>query len=523
MKNKRPIPAGLRNMSFRAMQIIDNIIDKITMYRLVLYVLIVLIGIAIILSYIGLLSYSPLAIVTSTLFLIMMCWAANTLFAKTYKASTNIESVYITALILALIINPAKSPHDLIFLGWAALLAMASKFIIAINKKHIFNPVAIAVVLTAFGIGQSASWWVGNTLLMPFVLIGGYLVVRKIRREDLIYCFIITVLILILGLAILNANNIVTTLNQIFFHSSLFFFAFIMLTEPLTTPSKKNMQILYGVLTGILFIPQLHIASLYSTPELALVIGNIFSYLVSPKQKLLLYLQQKIKTGDSLMDFIFIPQNKFNYTPGQYMEWTLSHPHPDSRGNRRYFTLSSSPTEKNIRLGVKFYDQSSTFKNALANLDYNTPLIAAQLAGDFTLPNDAKQKLVFIAGGIGITPFRSMIKYLIDIKQERDIVLLYSNKNADEVMYSDVFNQAQRELGIKTVYTITDSTIISDQWKGRVGRINTQVIKEEVADYKERIFYLSGPHAMVLGFEQVLKELGVKKEQIKKDYFPGFV
>ena len=149
---------------------IDYILDRITMYRLVLYVLISFIGMAAILAYFRLLPFSPLWLLGSSLFLVIMCWATNTAFAYTFKVPTNIESGPITALILALIISPAQSLTTFQFLGWAAILAMASKYILALNKKHLFNPAAIAVVITLFAVGDSASWWVGTASMLPIVL-----------------------------------------------------------------------------------------------------------------------------------------------------------------------------------------------------------------------------------------------------------------------------------------------------------------------------------------------------------------
>src|SRR5260370_36361605 len=136
---------------------IDDLLDRITMYRLVLYVLMVLVAIAAVLSYLTLLPFSPLALLLSTLFLVIMCWAANSLLARIFAAPTNVESAYITALILALIIDPAESPNDLLFLGWAPILRTSSKYILSLNNKHMFNPAAIAVVITSFGLGESAS------------------------------------------------------------------------------------------------------------------------------------------------------------------------------------------------------------------------------------------------------------------------------------------------------------------------------------------------------------------------------
>ena len=502
---------------------IDYILDRTTMYRLVLYVLFGLIGIAATLAYFKLLAFSPLALLASTTFLILMCWAMNTVFGYVFEVPTNIESATITALILALIIDPAQSAGAFQFLGWAAILAMASKYVLAINKKHLFNPAAIAVVITSFALGDSASWWVGTISMLPFVLIGGLLIVRKLRMEDMLLSFCATALVLGSILTVVQGKAVFTELYQLLVQSPLFFFAFIMLTEPLTAPPTKILRRLYAVLVGALFLPQLHVGPLYSTPELALVLGNVFSYLVSPKLKIILKLSRKIRMAPGIIDFVFKPSQQLAFTPGQYMEFTLAHARPDVRGNRRYFTLASSPTERDLHLGVRFYEQGSSFKEALYNMNGKTKIVAAQIAGDFTLPSDPKEKLVFIAGGIGITPFRSMLKYLLDSQQRRDIVLFYVNTTVDEIVYKDVLGAAQAQLGVKTFYTLTDMTAIPRNWPGLVGRISEQTILATIPDYLERTYYLSGPPDMVRGYEQVLKNLRVRNDQIKKDFFPGLV
>jgi ferredoxin-NADP reductase len=237
----------------------------------------------------------------------------------------------------------------------------------------------------------------------------------------------------------------------------------------------------------------------------------------------MLKLSQKIKMAPEIVDFVFKPTQELAYIPGQYMEFTLAHPHPDSRGNRRYFTLASSPTEKNVHLGVRFYEQSSSYKNAMYNMNGQTQFIAAQIAGDFTLPRNPKHKLVFIAGGIGITPFRSMLKYLIDTRQRRDIIIFYINRTADEIVYQDVLHAVQIKLGIRIIYALTNTAAIPYNWPGLVGRINEEVITGIVPDYQERMYYLSGPPEMVRANERILKNINVKRDQIKKDFFPGLV
>lgn len=505
------------------MKKIDAFLDRITMYRLVLYVLIALIAIATLLASLKLLHFAPLSLLLSATFLVVICWAMNTICAFVLKIPTNLESAFITALILALIVDPAQSPGGFQFLGWVAILAMSSKYLLALRKKHLFNPAAIAVVITSFAMGGTASWWIGTASMLPVVLIGGWLIARKLRQEEIVGIFCAVALASVCLFTFIQGKTLSTEFLQLLFQSPLFFFASILLTEPLTAPPTKNSKRIYAALTGILFVPLVHVGPIYSTPELALVVGNIFSYLVSSKQRVVLKLQKKLKVAPEIVDFVFKPSQPLVFTPGQYMECTLEHLRPDSRGNRRYFTLASSPTENTVHLGVRFYEKSSSFKRAMYWMDGKTKINGAQIAGDFTLPSNPAQKLVFLAGGIGITPFRSMLKYLLDTQERRDIVLLYANKTAQEIVYKDVLSAAYAKLGVKIFYTLTDTAVVPHNWTGFVGRIDEQMIMRAVPDYQERTYYISGPPDMVQAYEHVLKNMHIKSSQIKKDFFPGLV
>ncbi len=500
-------------------KLIDKFLNRITMYRLTLYYLICLLAIASGFGFLGLISFKGLEIIYSTLFLVVVGLVANKIFAWAFEAPVNFESVYITALILALIISPTLTLHNYAFLFWAMVLAVAAKFILAIGRKHIFNPAAAAVVITAFAINQSAVWWVGNVWMFVPVVLGGYLIVRKIQREDMVFIFLATAVGFTLIYGIIQGSNVMTLMKDELIYSPLFFFATIMLTEPLTTPPTKFLQVLYGGLVGFLIAPQTHFGGLYFTPELALVTGNIFSYIVSPKQKLALKLTEKVQLSPDVYDFVFALAKPIKYRPGQYMEWTLGHS-ADSRGNRRYFTLSSSPTEKELRMGVKFYEPSSSFKKNLLAMRRGDSIVVGQLAGDFTLPKNPMEYSIFIAGGIGITPFRSMLKYLIDRNEKRNITLFFSNRTVDEIVYEDVFLEAYEKLGIRTIYTITDEA--PAEWKGERGRIDEKMIAKYVPGYRAHTFYISGTHAMVTSMHDMLAK-SVPKKQIKTDFFPGFV
>ena len=267
------------------LKFIDNLLNRITMYRLVLYYLLVLLALAEGLSLSGLLPYGALALPLTTAALVAVCWAANKLFARTWGVPANSESVYITALILALIITPSASAGDVWFLLWAGIWAMASKYILAINKQHIFNPVAFAVALTALTVNQTASWWVGSAPMLPFVLTGALLIVRKTRRWDSVLAFAGAALFATVALTLAGRNDLFRALEALAVFSPLVFFAGVIVTEPLTAPPTRRLQIVYGLLVGVFFTPQVHFGSLYFTPELSILIGNVVFFIISPRAR----------------------------------------------------------------------------------------------------------------------------------------------------------------------------------------------------------------------------------------------
>lgn len=506
------------------MRFIDSILNRITMYRLVVYELLFLLAAALGLSALGILSFSPVQLGYSVALIFIVAWIVNKVFAYFFDAPSNPESTYITALILALIITPPQGFGDTQFLmlaGWAAAWAIVSKYIFAIRKKHIFNPAAFGVAVPALFLNQAASWWVGTPWMLPFVLIGGFLVARKVRRLGMVGmflgAFLVTTIVLSSG-----SIDIIQTLQHAFIYAPAIFFGTVMLTEPLTAPTDKYWRILFAGFVGFLFAPQVHAGSFYFTPELALLAGNVFAYLVNSKQKLVLTLVQRIPIAKDTYEFVFSHDGRLAFTPGQYLEWTLPHAHADSRGIRRYFTISSSPSENEIRIGVKFYTPASSFKTALFAMRKGDTLVASQLAGDFVLPKNPKKKLVFIAGGIGVTPFSSMIESLLKKQERRDIVMLYSNRTIEDVAYIHLLDRAERELGIETLPIISDPTPEQRAKKEFPRMIDANLIAAEIPDYQERLFYISGPHAMITAFEDQLKERGIPKRNIKTDFFPGF-
>lgn len=501
---------------------IDSFLNRTTMYKTVLYYLMALWVVAFFLSVFNFLPYTPASMIVSLVILLVFSYTTNYIFSYVFEVPANFESIYISVFILALIISPATTPTEYIYLGWAGILAMSSKYIFTIKHKHLFNPAAFAVVITGLFINQYASWWIGTLVMTPFVLIGGLAVIKKLKRTDLALSFFIVALLSILTFGFLKGLDIFSVLWKTLVASPLLFFTFIMITEPLTTPPSRILRILYGTLLGVLFFPQIHIGSLNFTPEIALLFGNIFSYLVGSKERLILKFKRAIQLAPDTGEFVFESDMPLSFKPGQYLEWTLGHKKVDLRGNRRYFTIASSPTDKEILLGVKFYEKPSSFKTALAQMKENDIIIASQLSGDFVLPRNKKKKLVFIAGGIGVTPFRSMIKYLIDTREQRDIVLVYANRTEEDIAYKNIFDLAIKVFNLRVIYVISDLKDKTINWTGEIGFVNEKMIQEQISDFSERTFYISGPPSMVSGIEKTIKNLGVKNSHIKTDFFPGF-
>jgi ferredoxin-NADP reductase len=443
----------------------------------------------------------------------------NTIGAKIVGAATSVESVYITAGILVLILPPATlgNTSAALVVVVASAVAMASKYLLAPHKKHIFNPAALGAVVTGFVmVGGHASWWVGGNLaLLPFVLIGGLAIVRKIRRFDLVlWFFLIAVATIVVTIP---SSNVFGIISLAILHTSMLFFGFVMLTEPLTTPPTRRLRLIYATIVGVVFTPAFHIANIASSPEIALLVGNLFSYVVSPKGRMVLSLLRTEETSSTTRDFFFQPDIHPTYRAGQFLEWTLPHAHADSRGTRRFFTIASAPSDSELRLGVKFYPKPSTFKQALAALKPGDKMFATQLGGEFVLPKDTEKKLVFVAGGIGITPFHSHLTDLLARKEKRDIVLLYGNRTPADIVYASTLADARQQFGTKIIHVVNEGATEGMH----TGVITADLVKKEIPDYRERLFYISGPQAMVAGIKSMLLSIGVSRNSIHTDYFVG--
>jgi ferredoxin-NADP reductase/Na+-translocating ferredoxin:NAD+ oxidoreductase RnfD subunit len=485
---------------------IDQLLNSITMYRLLLYGLVLLLALASLFSFAGVLTTSGAGIVLVTAVLLAVSYVTNKLLGKLYGAVTNNESYLITALILACILPPSTTLVRLSYVALAGVVAVVSKFVISYHHKHIFNPaVAGAVFLSLSGL-MSVTWWIGNPTMLPFVSIFGLLIIRKLHRFKLVFTFLAASIVMLVLLGVVGTVPLATLLKNAMLSGPAVFLAAVMLTEPATMPVRHYYQLLYALLVGLLFSAHLRYGILSTTPHMVLAVGNIFAFILNPKFKLSLILKAKNRISAQVYDYVFTSDRSFSFAPGQYMEWTMPNMKSDGRGNRRSFTIASSPTENDVHLGVKFYTPPSKFKRTLFGMKPGDKLVAGQLSGNFTLPADRTKKLVFIAGGVGITPFRSMAKYITDLSEQRDIALFYFVNEASELAYKDIFLATP---GLVLIPVIA-------------GKLTPKLLSEHVPDFTDRLFYISGPNGLVESYRELLRHSGVRASHIISDYFSGY-
>lgn len=221
-------------------------------------------------------------------------------------------------------------------------------------------------------------------------------------------------------------------------------------------------------------------------------------------------------TADHIKTFWFKPEKPVKYTAGQFTELYLPHPNADNRGQRHWFTLSSSPTDPLLSITTKFApDHGSTFKQALQQVKPGTALKLAEPMGDFVLPKDQSIPLVFVAGGIGVTPIHSMIKYLHDTGEKRTVHLIYALTHIEEEAFEPLFKQ----YGVKLTTVVKEP---SATYKGEVGTLDPDRILQLAGDDGKALFYLSGPEPLVELLTKGLKNKGINKHRIVTDYFPGY-
>jgi ferredoxin-NADP reductase/nitrite reductase/ring-hydroxylating ferredoxin subunit len=254
-----------------------------------------------------------------------------------------------------------------------------------------------------------------------------------------------------------------------------------------------------------------------------------------------LTLQEKQKfEGTDIMSFKFIRQNEqqeapnnnnktyLDYTAGQFAFFDIGGVSNDPKGPIRHFTIASSPTDDFIMISTRIRD--TPYKKRLSSLEEGVKVKVRGPEGKFVLHKDYSKAAVLISGGIGVTPFRSMIKYATDKQLPLKINMFDSNRDRANILYKNEFDECMKSnKNLKIIYTITAAeegqAPSSSSWKGERGIINKTMLTKYLttSELDNSVFYVCGPPGMLKAMQNLLQDdLHIPKERIKVEEFTGY-
>ncbi len=241
-----------------------------------------------------------------------------------------------------------------------------------------------------------------------------------------------------------------------------------------------------------------------------------------------LTLTRKLEEAKGTMSFFWKPDTPVRHLPGQFYYFTLPKLNfPDSRGATRHITISSSPTEGELIRFTTRVRKESGYKKTLYQLNIGDQIDGEGPNGTFILNDNDQGPHVFIAGGIGITPFRCMVKYASDKKLGTKLYLLYSNSIPEEITFKEEMeNLTKLNSNFKLALTVTKPEELKQEWGGLTGRIDRGFIESQIENWKLKIadctFWVCGPPSMVDSIETTLIDMGIASGNMRVEKFTGY-
>jgi ferredoxin-NADP reductase len=475
---------------------LDRLLGRVTMYVLVIIALCIVGLAAAVLSLFGLGPSSPAAIAASPAVLLASSYLSNRIAGAIARIRPQTASSIITALLLLFIFPPSLDPVHLGVFALAAVIATASKYLLAVRGRHILNPAAVgAMAISVIPLfpqqGVFALWWLGTPAMLPFTAVAAFAILFRTRKLWLGAIFIVVATAAITLYSAVNGLPVAHAQSGALLSSPIVFFAGFMLSEPLTLPPRRWQQVTEAVLVGALFTPGISVFGLFfGSPQFALLVGNVFAFVWGQRRGIRLSYVGKTQLTPTSWEFEFAPTAPVRFTPGQFMELTLPHARTDARGWRRVFSIASAPGG-NVRFGVRLPERSSTFKRALLSIEPGAGVTATSVGGDFVLPGDGSPVLL-VAGGIGITPYVSQLA----ASGERDIALVYAISTPDDLAYAAQL--AKAGCSSVTVVSAQKPPKLPRGWKWvQSARLTGDQLLAAVPDARSRHTYRSGTPAMV--------------------------
>lgn len=233
-------------------------------------------------------------------------------------------------------------------------------------------------------------------------------------------------------------------------------------------------------------------------------------------------LKKRQEVAKGTMAFYFDRPPAFTFKAGQFIELSLPGlTTSDPQGHSRAFTLANAPSEQQLMVATRFRD--TAFKRMLWEMPLEATIDLEGPFGQFTLPDNESRTMVLLAGGIGITPFRSMLVEATLSKIPHRLILMYSNRRPEDAAFLDELQSLQKRNPHYTcMSTMTSPPEGNEIWKGETGRIDQGMLKKYVKDMETAVYYVVGPPAMVKGLRKMLESAGIPKPSIRSEEFVGY-
>lgn len=230
-------------------------------------------------------------------------------------------------------------------------------------------------------------------------------------------------------------------------------------------------------------------------------------------------LLETLTVADKTVEFRFERPTTWTFEPGQHLELVLPElVHPDDKGNQRSFSIASIPSDPYLAITTRLRD--SGFKQTLGTLRLGAKVQIGGPYGSFLLHEDTTKPAAFMGGGIGITPFLSLLRWNETHPTGHEYTLLYSNHDRRSMSYHPYLNELGTQEWFDYHPTLTDEA--GGEWPGHQGRITTTFVRETVKDPLASVWYLAGPPSFVVAMQHLLNAMGVSRDHIKSEDFSGY-
>ncbi len=239
--------------------------------------------------------------------------------------------------------------------------------------------------------------------------------------------------------------------------------------------------------------------------------------------KLTFQLGERQQVAEATMSFrLGLAGQSFSFQPGQFVRVGLSDPpYPDPKGNVRSFSIASSPADPFVLIATRM--TGSAFKRSLADAPIGTPVSVSSPAGSFVLDPNSDAPVALFAGGIGVTPFRSMLKHAREHTPARPLTLIYANRCPEQAAFLEELEAwAKDNTNLRLVATMTQPGKSKGGWNGPTGYVDADFVRRYLPVEPSGGCYVAGPPRFVAGVTQALREAGVGEKRVWTDEFTGY-